>query len=179
MHFIHSGIYHWRPRRIAFRNDYCRACRRPTLAVLVRTIDVLHLSGLPVLPLGVWSRWRCRRCGGRPHQAQVRQGFKIAGAVLLVLMILGAWTSSFDGTLEDTVVLWVYRLGLPAGLWFTVRSIIRHRPEPSFQEKLKTVIPFDGWSCPLCGGELIRSSTLVCHACGAQHRPLNEPKVSS
>jgi hypothetical protein len=87
--FIIHGIYHWRPRRTAFRNDYCRACKAQTVSVLIRTVDVLHLFWIPVLPLGVWSRWFCMRCKSRPHQnVATRRGFKIAGAACLALMTL-------------------------------------------------------------------------------------------
>jgi hypothetical protein len=28
------GFYHWRPKRIAFRADYCRSCEQSRIAVL-------------------------------------------------------------------------------------------------------------------------------------------------
>ena len=167
------GTYHWRPRRIAFRNDYCRACKAQTVSVLIRTLDVLHIFWIPVLPLGFWSRWFCKRCGGRPHHnVATRRGFKIAGAVILVLMILGAWMPMPPDADDIVEILWILRFGCPVALAFTLRSIFRHKPEQSFQERLAAVPPFEGWSCPVCGGQLYGAPAHVCLACGAQHRPL-------
>ena len=52
MILIH-GVYHWRPTPVAFRNDYCIPCRAERTSIQVRTIDVLHLFWVPLLPLGV------------------------------------------------------------------------------------------------------------------------------
>jgi len=166
------GTYHWRPRRIAFRNDYCRACKAQTVSVLIRTVDVLHLFWIPVLPVGVWSRWHCKRCGGRPHHAVVtRRGFKIAGAAILVLMTLGAWLPEPpDPELVETI--WILRFAAPLVLTFAIGSIFRHKPEASFQKTLAAVPPFEGWSCPICDCQLYGAPAHVCLMCGAQHRPL-------
>lgn len=166
------GIYHWRPRRTAFRNDYCRACGAQTVSALVRTWDVLHLYWIPLLPIGVWSRWHCTRCAGRPHAAtKVRLGFKIAGALLLALMTWSIWVT-VPQSQEASQVFWVVRIGLLIPLAFAIYAIFKHRPEPKLDEQLATVPPFEGRTCPLCGGELLSTPELVCAKCGAQHRPL-------
>lgn len=171
MLIIH-GTYHWRPRQIAFRNDYCRACERQTISVLIRTIDVFHVLFIPILPIGVWSRWHCARCGGRPHWvARTRRGFKIVGTVFLALSCAAIWVPlPLEG--GDAVIIWLLRIGLPVALVFAIRSILRHRPEPDFKQRLAAVIPYEGWDCPLCGGQLLSVPEKVCSACGAQHRPL-------
>jgi hypothetical protein len=166
------GIYHWRPKRIAFRNDYCRACKAQTVSVLIRTLDVLHLFWIPILPLGAWSRWFCMRCNSRPHHAVVtRRGFKIAGAGALALMTLGVWVP-LPPDADGMWIIWLLRFGLLVALAFTIRSIFTHRPEAKLRELLATVPPFEGRSCPLCGGELLGTPDLVCLTCGAAHRPL-------
>ena len=171
MIIIH-GTYHWRPRRIAFRNDYCRVCSGPTVSVLIRTLDVIHLFWIPVLPVGAWSRWFCLRCSARPHQAVVtRRGFKIAGAVVFILMSLGVWIPLPPDT-EGIEMIWALRFAFPLALAFTLVSIFRHKPEPRLKERLAAVPPFEGWSCPLCGGQLYGAPAHVCLTCGAQHRPL-------
>src|SRR5437588_10134396 len=91
MLLIH-GIYHWKAKRIAFRADYCRNCQAARLAVLIRTVDALHLFWIPILPLGIWSRWFCLTCGRRPHEStRTRRGFKVAVAVVLVLVSAVVW----------------------------------------------------------------------------------------
>jgi len=171
MLIIH-GVYHWSPKRIAFRRDYCRRCEAGTLAVLVRTIDVFHVFWLPLLPLGVWSRWLCVRCGENPHAAaRTRLGFKVALVGLLLLFNLAAWLTP-TGTSSDLEVLLtraVTLLLLILVIWWAAR----HRPEPAFAARLATVPPYDGWECPLCGGQLLQVPPRIqCPSCKAEHRPL-------
>lgn len=172
--FVIHGFYHWRPRRTAFRNDYCRTCEAERLSVLLRTFDVLHIYWIPVLPVGVWSRWHCTTCGFRPHAAiRSRRGFKVAGAVALGALALLAWA---DPEVKPSEAIWVWgiRLGLAlaamaAGVW-----TFRHPREPRFREVLAGVKPFAGWTCPLCAGPLQSVPDWHCTACGARHRPLTE-----
>jgi hypothetical protein len=175
---IVHGTYHWKPKRIAFRNDYCRTCEAERLSVLVRTIDVFHVFWIPILPLGVWSRWFCTRCAGRPHRsARTRRGFKIAGAVVLALMSIAVWMP-LPAAGDDLAILWFLRFGLPLATVLAIRSAIRHRPELDFKRRLEQVRPFEGWQCPLCGGQLFNLPQWHCLNCGAEHRPLAAPKVS-
>ena len=100
-----------------------------------------------------------------------RRGFKIAGAVILALMTLSAWVPEPpDPELVETI--WILRFAAPLVLAFAIGSIFRHKPEASFQKTLAAVPPFEGWSCPICGGQLYSTPTLVCYVCEAQHRPL-------
>lgn len=171
MLIIH-GTYHWKPRRIAFRNDYCRKCEAERLSVLVRTIDVFHVFWIPILPLGVWSRWFCTRCTGRPHQsARTRRGFKIAGAVVIALMSVAVWMPLAEAG-DDMAIIWFLRFGLPLATALAIRSAVRHRPEPDFKRRLEQVRPYEGWQCPLCGGQLFNLPKWHCLSCGAEHRPL-------
>jgi hypothetical protein len=73
------------PRRVAFRNDYCMACNAPRRAVQIRTLDVIHLYFIPLLPLGLWKRWCCCTCGMNPHQLHLTRRL-IKTAVLVVFL---------------------------------------------------------------------------------------------
>lgn len=172
MLIIH-GIYHWKPRRIAFRRDYCRSCEAERLSTLVRTFDVLHVFWIPVLPIGVWSRWFCTHCGERPHAAtRTRRGFKIAGILAMALMTLASWAVPVDVPKEDAWLVWVMRIGFPLALVGLAVSAFRQPPEPRLKMHLAAVRPFEGWSCPLCGGHLLNIPEWHCVSCGAEHRPL-------
>ena len=171
MAFIHYGLYHWAARAVAFRSDFCRRCDRPRVTIRLRTFDVLHVFWVPLLPLGFWRRWRCPHCGEDPHRLlRTRRGFKIAGAVCLLLLSLGAWLGPGQG--EPPALVWGMRLGWPALLGLTLVSLARHRPEPGLTDLLLVVRPFEGRLCPLCGGELLTAPELHCGACGARHEPL-------
>lgn len=171
MAYLHWGIYHWRPRVVAFRNDFCRACDLPRVAFRVRTFAALHVFWVPLLPLGFWRRWCCSRCGASPHRLlRTRPGFKIAGALCLVLLSLAAWL--VPGERESPALVWGMRVGWPALLALTLVSIVRHRPEAGLGDLLLAVTPFEGTRCPACDGELLTAPELHCGACAARHEPL-------
>ena len=136
------GLYHWLPRLVAFRADYCCHCESATTSVLVRTLDVLYIYWIPVLPVGRWSRWFCKACARRPHVAPRtrRDGFKMAGAIILALMILLFWFGVSPGAVEPSV-LWTGRLLFPLALAFTLRSATRPTPAPKFKQRLAQVQP--------------------------------------
>lgn len=166
------GIYRWRPVRVAFRNDYCRRCQQGTLSVRIRTFDVLHLFWVPVLPLGVWSRWHCARCGYDPRATgRTRRGFKIAVVLLLAAFNVAVWLTP-QGTASDLEV-WLWRGALLVLLALAVRWVAAHKPEPNARANLALMPPYEGWDCPLCGAQLLRVSTSArCPSCKAEHQPL-------
>jgi hypothetical protein len=173
--FVHYGLYHFRPKAVAFRNDYCRTCDRPRLAVRVRTFDVFHLYWVPLLPVGFWRRWYCSTCKGDPHaRTRTRRGFKIAAGVILVLFTLFAWTL-LPEVEPDWRWVWGTR-GVVSGLLLvTVVSLARHRPEADLAALLAIVAPFAGHQCPLCGGDLLVTHETRCARCGARSEPLARP----
>jgi hypothetical protein len=170
------GTYHWKPKRIAFRADYCRSCQGSRLAVLIRTIDVLHAFWIPILPLGMWSRWFCATCGNRPHQStRTRLGFKVAGAVALALYSAVFWMSP---SAADDRTVWLLRIVFPLLTVLLIVSAVRQPLERDLQARLAEVAEFQGWICPLCGGELIQVPKLLCTRCHAEHRPLPRQQQS-
>lgn len=165
------GTYHWRPRRTAFRNDYCRTCAGPRLSVQVRTLDVVHVYWIPLIPLGFRRRWVCSTCGSYPHAAtRTRRGFKIAGALILGLMTFGVWAVPIDP--PDAVFLWGLRLGLALATCAAAFAAFKHSPEPRLKAMLTEVKPFEGWTCPLCRGQLMNIPDWHCTVCGVEHKPL-------
>lgn len=169
------GVYFLARKVLAFRNDYCLSCAAPRLAYRQRTFDVAHVFWLPILPLGLWKRWRCSACGNNPHQ-QVRtsRGLKWVGIVLLALFALSAWTGEFpDKDVGDLVGKWLMRLGLPVAVAFAVRSTLRAPQPERLKEKLRVVAPHREAFCPLCGGQLVRrASGWQCMKCGAERQDL-------
>lgn len=170
------GTYHWFRKAVGFRRDYCRRCGRETTSVLVRTFDVAHLFWIPLLPLGLWSRWYCLRCGHRPHRAPgTRRGFKIAGAFLLLLASVAFWTLHWLGVPPgevDPATFWLGRIVCPLGLLWTLKSIYDYTVEPAFKERLAQVRSYAEHRCLLCGGMLATGTPPACSTCGARHLPL-------
>ena len=117
--FIVYGVYHWKTKRVAFRNDYCLVCGEARRAVQVRTFDVGHIFWIPILPAGFWKRWVCTVCGRDPHvTTKTRRGFKWAGLFILVLFAAASWIVPDD---PDAVpVFWGLRIAAPVGAILTL-----------------------------------------------------------
>jgi len=151
------------------------------MSTRIRTLDILHVYWVPLIPLGLWSRWRCTVCQERPHaRNRTRQEFKIVGTIfILVPMVLASWWFLVIGVPEDIPeeeigpgMVWVMALVSPALLALGIWSIVKHKPEPNFEERLAVVMPYDGPYCLLCGGVLSLGPPERCTECGARHLPL-------
>lgn len=159
-------MYRFRPRRIAFRNDYCLSCAQPRRSVQIRTFDAYHILWIPLLPLGFRKRWFCTACNKEPHvHPGTRRGFKWAG--LVVLLIFGAAAWGVDLTPDDRVFFWVVRVCAPLGAVLTLVHLLRTPKDASLQEKLAGIAPASDTVCPFCGAALlVLSSECSCPACG-------------
>jgi hypothetical protein len=158
---ILHGIYTFKPRIIAYRNDFCLRCAAPRRAYRVRTFDVLHIFYIPLVPFGFVKRWRCATCNRDPHaHPGTRKGFKWAGIVCLAIFILAFWTME-----ERDAFTWAMRIGLPVGfvaaLWHTIKS----KPDIRLSEKLKEVAPANETICPICHRPLVNDSYWRCPQC--------------
>jgi len=163
---IVHGIYRFRPKRVAFRNDYCFSCARPCRSIQVRTFDVWHLFWIPLLPLGFRKPWCCTTCRRPPHAYPgTRRGFKWAGLGVLLFLAAAFW---FAPLTPDMLVMgWLCRVGAPIGAIFTLRHILRAPEEPSLREKLAAIPSASDTVCPFCGSALLfQSSRYSCPACG-------------
>jgi len=165
MLLIH-GTYHFWPKRVGFRNDYCLACQAPRRAIALRTFDVGHIYWIPILPVGFWKHWKCTACGRDPHvTVKTRRSFKWAGLACLIIVSLFFWTAPED----DPVLSWGFRivplvLALPL-LW----HLLRNPAEPTLKERLQRIEPAADSVCPFCATPLLAATTgrWSCPACGA------------
>lgn len=163
MLLIH-GMYHFRAKRLAFRNDYCLSCDGPRRVVQTRTFDVWHFFWIPLLPLGFWKRWFCTVCGRQPHApTKTRRSFKWAGLVVLVVLSIMSWGAPV--TPDFRVGSWIFRLGAPIGAIILLFHLIQTPKEPSLKERLGTIQPANDTVCPFCGTQLILGPQCSCPAC--------------
>jgi len=164
--FIVYGVYHYRPKRIAFRNDYCLSCARPRRSVQIRTFDVCHIFWIPFLPLGFHRRWRCTTCGRLPHvYPGTRRGFKWAGLVVLLVLAIASWVSPPPS--DFLIMGWVIRVGASIGAILTLVHLLRTPKNPSLKQRLADIPPASDTVCPFCGSALLMlSSQCCCAACG-------------
>lgn len=165
LHVVY-GIYRWKPKRLAFRNDYCLNCNSPCRAVQLRTFNAAHIYWIPLLPLGFWKSWVCVTCGRDPHvSVKTRRGFKWVGLFLLVLFSALFWVMPMDSELGITT--WIFRIAGPIGAILTLRHLLRTNPEPSLAARLAAILPASDTLCPFCGAQLLTlSSASSCPKCG-------------
>jgi len=164
--FIVYGVYRWKAKRVAFRNDYCLACGAARRAVQVRTFDVGHIFWIPILPAGFWKRWVCTVCGRDPHvTTKTRRGFKWAGLLILVLFAAVSWAMPEQ---PDFVAgAWIFRIALPVGAILTLVHLLRTPKEPTLKARLATIPPAADTVCPFCGAQMLRlASQCSCPVCG-------------
>jgi hypothetical protein len=119
------GVYRWKAKRVAFRNDYCLACGEARRAVQVRTFDVGHIFWIPILPAGFWKRWVCTVCGRDPHvTTKTRRGFKWAALVVLVLVAFIFWADSPEP--DAVAAFWIGRIAGAAGCSAAAAASVAH-----------------------------------------------------
>lgn len=165
--YIINGIYHFRPKRLGFRNDYCLSCGDARRSVHTRTFDAWHLFWIPLVPLGFWKRWICTACGRQPHVSpKTRRSFKWAGFVVLLVFSFAFWV----GTLPSDFVVggWIFRFAAPLGAAFLLVHLLRTPKDPSLRERLATIVPASDTTCPFCGAQLLIGSETICPACGVR-----------
>ncbi len=161
---ILHGLYKFRPRRRAFRNDYCLSCGTPRRAVQIQTFDVLHIFWIPLVPLGFWKRWYCTTCRRQPHVFPgTRRSFKWAGFGALAVVSLGAWMVPADT--GSNIGLWCFRILASLAALATLIHLLRSPKDPVLSEKLSSILPAMDSECPFCRVPLIVGPETSCPNC--------------
>jgi len=164
--FIRAGVYRFRPKRIAFRNDYCLSCRQAHRSVQIRSFDVVNIFWIPLLPLGFWKRWICTVCGRRPDvNVKTRRSFKWAGLFILLLFAVVSWAAPIPP--DFTAGSWAMRIVSPLGAILLLVHLLRSSKDPSRKERLAAIPPATDTVCPFCGSNLLSlASQCSCPVCG-------------
>jgi len=166
---IIHGTYHLRARRVAFRNDFCIRCDAPRTAICVRTLDVLHVFWVPVLPIGIFRRWYCATCGRSPELPRTaRRSIKILAAAVVIALALFFWLSPIRNRDDRTevIAIWGMRIGSVIGLIGAVRWIAVGSDDVVRRERLATLQPSNAVECPVCLVYLLPDSQWRCPNCG-------------
>ena len=103
------GKYRLFKKILAYRNDYCLTCDKYGTSIYLRSLHVLHVFWVLVLPVGIWKVWHCEECGSHPHRrAQTKLGYRIIGCVLLALFVLINWVEPISDA--DAGAGWTVRI---------------------------------------------------------------------
>lgn len=164
--FVIHGTYQFRPKRTAFRNDYCDSHGGARRSIQTRTFDAIHIFWIPIVPLGFWNRWICTACNRQTSvSTRTRRPFKWAG--LIVLLCLGAMFWAAPLPADFIAGGWRIRIGAPLGAIFLLIHLFRTSKNPSRADRLRTIPTAIDTVCPLCGRQLlILASRCSCPVCG-------------
>jgi hypothetical protein len=158
------GTYTLARRIVAYRNDYCLSCGTQRVALCDRSFYVLHISFIPILPLGFWKKWRCSVCGQDPHErVGTRKAYKWAGTALLGFMSLAMWFAPIER--GEEAMMWGMRIVLPIAFAFALRATLRSGPDVNLSEKLREVVPISDPYCPFCKTSLVSVPDWHCPNC--------------
>src|SRR5271169_3478615 len=166
--FLVRGTYHFWPKRVAFRNDFCLRCQAPRRSIAVRTFDVGHIFWIPILPVGLWKHWECDVCGQHPHvNPRTRRSFKWLGLVCLLAVSLIAWAAPADA--DFGTAGWIVRVAAPALAILLFVHLRRTPKEPSLRQRLSMIPPAADTICPFCATPLVpdTGARWACPACKA------------
>ena len=163
---IVHGAYHFRPKRVAFRNDYCISCQAPRRSIAVRTFDVGHIFWIPILPVGFWRHWVCSVCGRKPH-SRSRRFFRWTGLYFLIGVSVLFWAVPVDS--QFAVGSWICRMAAPAGATLLFIRLLRTSTPLSLRKKLASIPPAADTICPFCSIPLVVGTRerWSCPACNA------------
>ena len=159
------GMYHFARKKVAFRNDFCVRCRAPRLAVCERSLDVVSLRGLPILPLGRFRRWYCRECRWPTELViTVRRLAKALPFAFIAAFVTVLWRARVDSPQEAG--LWIARIGLALTLVIGVVWMVRGDNEARRRKQLAGLPPCQLTSCPACDTSLRPGFEWTCETCG-------------
>lgn len=173
------GHYKFLPRRVAVRNAWCTVCKQPRLAVGMRSLVVIHLFYIPVLPIARVTDWFCASCDNdvranitsRPRI--LRWGLVLAGLlltaglwVLIHALLTGedALTAKGSETGEGVASgATLMMMGAVFG-WVAFWENRRIRTQ-GFDDGTTPVAPLAGDRCPLCGDLVLIPGNPRCDRC--------------
>lgn len=160
-----QGFYRLRPRRLAFRNDYCRSCEDETVSYKVRTFNILQINFIPVFPVGFGTRWICSRCDGPSHvRTRTSRVAMWLAALIMLALTAGVWLG--EGRSKDEPVVLVTRIVMPVATLLVALSARRAAPLPKLSAELAAVQPSTATACPVCHVPLIEGENWSCPECG-------------
>lgn len=164
--FIQVGLYRFKPKRVAFRNDFCLSCDMPRRSVKIRTFDMLQIFWIPVLPIGYLSRWVCTVCRRPPHVSRrTRRPFLWAGLIVLFIFALGLWIAPIN--LDFIWGTWIFRVCSLVGIILLLVYLLRTPSPPTLKQQLSAIPPASDVECPFCGTTLMVTSLQAsCPTCG-------------
>jgi hypothetical protein len=161
---IHYGVYRFGRKRVACRNAYCTTCDSSQFAEGYRSILVMHVFWIPLLPIGTDVSWFCARCGNttdakRPSRPFVLIAGMLCGVLLMFVGIMIGMTTVDGWNVGGGVAL--FGTTMAAGLFY----LIKKQNYGRYAEAIRVVTPLSGESCPYCKTPLFAKLQPRCDSC--------------
>jgi len=162
------AIYRFRPKTVAFRNDFCLTCAAPRRAIEIRTFNVLSFHSIPLIPVGFWKRWLCVSCGSRPgYNRRSRRKFALTLALLAAAFATIFWSLPIE---PDQAEMWLaIRIVSPVVLVGAIIWAIVAEGTPSASQRLASIASSQETVCPFCQTAL-SPHNWQCVNCGVRRK---------
>jgi len=123
----------------------------------------MHLFWIPVLPLGLVTRWFCTACRTETDVKRPSQpGILIAGVLFGVFLLLSGIIFVVDGTAADSG--W-HEIIIGSGIIGGLGWLIARQNPKAYWEAKKNVVPLAADHCPYCQEPIFQSTKPRCHRC--------------
>lgn len=173
------GHYKFFRKRSVVRNVWCTACKQPRLAVGFRSLLVIHLFWIPVLPVARVTDWACASCGNNPkahltaRPSAMRWPLVLAG----ILLAAGLWVlfetlrtgedplGTEDKRMSGGISSAAGLLLMGGLIGYMARRQLRRTAELGFDDGKTPVAPLSGDNCPICGDLMLTRDNPRCGRC--------------
>lgn len=156
---IFAGTYYFGRKRVSCRNAFCSVCHGPRFFEGRRSIVVLHLMFIPILPIGFKTRYFCTSCdidlgSQRPSRPLILSAGVVAGCIFTAVGAYGLFLGQ---------ELWVFLVGFLFTAWLI--WLLRQKRYATFKMNQSLVEPLDARNCPYCQRPLLPSAKPNCPDC--------------
>lgn len=157
------GHYYFGRKRVACRNAYCTVCKGSRFAEGLKSLVVLHLWFIPLLPIGTEIRWFCSTCHREIDVRRPSRPFILVAGIFfgIVLTFIGVMIFIEADQKEVGPACLVIGPMMVGGLAY----ILRTQDYKGFVAATHAVEPLDGDYCPYCKSPVRPTSPPHCQSC--------------
>ena len=160
---MHCGTYHFGNKLVACRNAYCTTCEAPRFCEGRRSIIVLSVFYIPLLPIAKRTRWFCAESGHfidahRPNHRFILRAGVFFGIVLTAIGLMVGIETEQRGVAVGCMVCGPMMV---AGLVY----LLRRGDYEQYMSVCRAVEPLNTGHCPYCGRPTTTGRIPRCHSC--------------
>lgn len=157
------GIYHLGKKRVSCRNAYCTTCKDAQFFESRRSLMILHIFFIPLLPLWIIVRFFCTQCCEQIDSERPSSPWLLAVGAFFGLLIafIGVVGLIMQNEIEAGIGCVAFGLLVTGGLVW----MIRRGNHKAYVSAKKSVDPLIGDICPYCKAHLFPKIKPHCQMC--------------